>query len=96
MTQFSVRHGQYEEVNNSLMQATRQMGTILEELNRFLKGMGEATQGKAAPLWGEKQLQWNKAYGEMSQRLSSGATASNGAANAFLDGDNKGAQIMGG
>lgn len=95
MTQFSVQHGAYEEVNMGLQQAVRQMGTILDELNGFLKNMGEATQGKAAPLWSEKQQKWNQAYTEMNTRLNSGFTSSNNAAQAFQDGDNRSAQIMG-
>ncbi len=58
------------------------------------KVLDKDTQGKAAPLWAEKQQKWNQAYTEMNTRLSSGYTSSNNAAQAFQDGDNRSAQIM--
>jgi uncharacterized protein YukE len=94
MSDFSVQHGSYAEVNTALAHAVQQMGTILEDLNGFLRGMGDATQGQALPLWGERQQKWTQAYQDMNLRLSSGASASNSAADAFLDGDRKGQQIM--
>jgi uncharacterized protein YukE len=94
MADFSVQHGNYNEINSSLAQAVRQMGTILDDLNGFLRGMGEASQGRATPLWGERQQRWTQAYSDMNMRLSSGTSASNSAADAFLEGDNKGTQIM--
>jgi len=94
MSDFCVQHGGYAEVNSSLAQAVRQLGTILDDLNGFLRGMGDATQGQALPLWGERQQKWTQAYQDMNVRLSSGASASNSAAEAFLEGDRRGQQIM--
>ncbi|MBB5152472.1 WXG100 family type VII secretion target [Saccharopolyspora phatthalungensis] len=95
MSDFFVRHSQYSDVNQVLAQAVGFMGSVLEELNTFLKGMGEATQGQAAPLWQEQQVQWNKTYTDMHHRLNTGHKASNEAQQIFQDGDRRGAAIFG-
>ncbi|MEV5539899.1 hypothetical protein AB0L13_23890 [Saccharopolyspora shandongensis] len=96
MTYFSVKHGPYEEANAKLSGAVSQMGTILSTLNGVLKNMETATQGKALPLWEQRQKNWNAAYTDMNTRLSSGQTSSVYAANAFLEGDNQGARVIAG
>ena len=94
MTSFYVDHGSYDEVNNILMSAVRNMGTILDNLSSFLNNMNQAVSGQAAPLWADQQSRWNQSYADMQQKLSAGALASVEAANIFRDGDQRGASIM--
>ncbi|MGW5642787.1 WXG100 family type VII secretion target [Saccharopolyspora sp. NPDC003752] len=94
MTQFRVKHGPYEEANAKLSGAVSQMGAILRDLNGVLKNMETATQGKALPLWEERQKSWNASYTDMNTRLSSGQTSSMHAAEVFQAGDDQGARII--
>ncbi|CAM04706.1 WXG100 family type VII secretion target [Saccharopolyspora erythraea NRRL 2338] len=94
MSDFLVNFGSYGEVNQRLTQAANRMGTILDDLNNFLKNMGEATKGQAAPLWQEQQLKWTQAYMDMNTRLNTGARTSTEVANIFQEGDRRGANIM--
>ena len=96
MTSFSVDHRGFAEVNALMSSAVGQMGTILDDLNRVLKNMGQATQGKAVPLWAEQQTHWNKQYLMMHGRLTSGSNAAGNVANVFDEGDRRGQQIMAG
>jgi uncharacterized protein YukE len=94
MTAFYVNHGAHEEATGILQSAVSGMGTILEDLNNFLRSMSEATQGQAAPLWAEQQRKWTTDYGIMQQNLGSGASATASIGDIFLEGDRTGARIM--
>jgi uncharacterized protein YukE len=70
------------------------MGTILQDLNGFLRHMNEAVQGKAAPLWHNQQLRWNGDYHEMVLRLAKGRTAVLNIHETWLEGDRAAANSM--
>ncbi|PKW18078.1 WXG100 family type VII secretion target [Saccharopolyspora spinosa] len=94
MSDFLVNHGNYGDVNATLASAVGTMGSILEDLNNFLKGTNEAVQGQAAPLWADEQMKWNQSYQDMHMRLSSGVKASNNVGEIFQEGDRRGAALF--
>ncbi|GAA3677710.1 hypothetical protein GCM10022267_75670 [Lentzea roselyniae] len=70
------------------------VGQILEELQRVLAGIEQATSGKATPLWRDLQTQWQGHYAQMSQGLASKHQASAQVHATFVEGDHTGARIM--
>jgi uncharacterized protein YukE len=96
MTSFLFNHGDHVLVVDQLSSAVNNLGTILDDLNGFLRHMSEATQGQAAPLWQEQQDKWGKDYGQMQLDLGSGTKTAIHIGELFRDGDNRGGHIMAG
>jgi len=94
MTAFDINHNGYLEVNEQLLSHVRTVGTILENLNASLKGIGDATRGQATPLWIEQQNQWNGIYVEMQNKLNTQTLSSINVHDIFKEGDVRGAKIM--
>jgi uncharacterized protein YukE len=95
MTSFLFNHGDHVLVVDQLSSAVNNLGTILDDLNGFLRHMNEATQGQAAPLWAEQQNKWSKDYGQMQLDLGSGTKTAMHIGELFRDGDNRAGRIMG-
>ncbi len=96
MTSFLFHHGEHEEVVDQLSSAVNNLGTILDDLNGFLRHMNEAAQGQAAPLWQDQQTKWGNDYSQMQLDLGSGTKTAIRIGELFRDGDNRGGQIMAG
>jgi uncharacterized protein YukE len=94
MTEFTVRHSQLEEANTAFNAAVRRAIQIVSELNAVLQNAGQATQGRAVPLWGDLQAQWNAVAQDLNTRLESGARSSLAAHDAFRQGDDQSVRIM--
>lgn len=92
--QFRVNHGGYSDANMGLANQVGRMDTIMTDLNSTLSRIGQASGGKATPLWADQQNAWNRSYGEMKSQLSTHTQSSMGVAETFQDGDNHGARAM--
>jgi uncharacterized protein YukE len=92
--QFTVNHGNYGDVNSGLVSNVVRMDKIMEDLNRTLSRIAQASNGKATPLWQEQQNAWNRSYTEMKQQLNTHTTSSINVAETFQEGDNHGARVM--
>jgi uncharacterized protein YukE len=91
---FMVNHSSYGDVNVGLAASVTRMDAIMEDLNAALQRIGQASQGKATPLWIEQQTAWNNAYLEMKNQLNGHTQASINVAQTFSDGDDNGARVM--
>ncbi|MER6992728.1 hypothetical protein ABT337_30000 [Saccharopolyspora hirsuta] len=94
MTAFNVNHAGYGDVNQQLVQAVQNLGTILEQLNSALKNIPEASWGQAQPIWLENQNQWNRSYQTMTERINLTSVSSINIHEIFRGGDNAGARIF--
>jgi uncharacterized protein YukE len=94
MSDFWVDHAGYGDVNSGLMASVSRMDTIMGDLNATLSRIGQASQGKATPLWEEQQNTWNRSYAEMKTLLNTHTTSSVNVAQTFHDGDDQGARAM--
>jgi uncharacterized protein YukE len=92
--QFVVNHAGYGDVNAGLAASVARMDTIMEDLNATLSRIGQASQGKATPLWEEQQNTWNRSYAEMKGLLNTHTNSSINVANTYDEGDNSGARAM--
>lgn len=96
MSDFAVFNSQVEEANANFRSALAQVGRILEELNSYLRTMGEATQNKSVPLWQELQTQWNGQYHQQQVAMEGDCRASMGAHDAYKEGDQHTVRVMSG
>jgi uncharacterized protein YukE len=94
MTSFLFNHGDHHVVVDFLSSAVNNLGTVLDDLNGFLRHMNEATQGQAAPLWEAQQDKWGKDYNEMQLDLADGTSTAGHIGELFFDGDRRAGQIM--
>lgn len=92
--QFSVNHSNYSDVNMGLVNEVTRMDTIMTDLNSTLSRIGQASGGKATPLWEEQQNAWNRSYTEMKTQLNTHTQSSVNVADMFQEGDNQGARAM--
>jgi uncharacterized protein YukE len=92
--QFWVNHGGYSDVNVGLVNSVTRMDTIMTDLNSTLSRIGQASGGKATPLWQDQQSTWNRSYTEMKAQLNSHTQSSINVAETFHEGDNRGARAM--
>jgi uncharacterized protein YukE len=92
--QFTVNHGNYSDVNAGLVNQIVRMDTIMDDLNQTLARIGQASQGKATPLWEEQQNTWNRSYAEMKTQLNGHTQSSINVAETFHQGDDQGARVM--
>jgi uncharacterized protein YukE len=91
---FCVDHGGYGDVNQGLNASVGRMDTIMGDLNATLRNIGEASQGRATPLWVEQQNSWNQAYEQMRSLLGGHTQSSFKVADVFQEGDSNGARVM--
>ena len=94
MTSFLFNHGNHALVVDALGSAVNNLGTILDDLNGFLRHMNEASQGQAAPLWQEQQDKWGRDYHQMQVDLGSGTNTAIRIGELFHDGDRNAGRIM--
>jgi hypothetical protein len=92
--QFKVDHNKYGDVNMGLVTEVGRMDTVMHDLNQTLLNFGQASGGKATPLWEEQQNQWNKAYQEMKYQLNMHTQSSIRVGDIYFDGDGAGARAM--
>ena len=95
MTSFNFNHGDHHVVVDFLGANVNNLGTILDDLNGFLRHMNEATRGQAAPLWEAQQETWTKDYHQMYRDLGSGTQTAGHIGNIFFEGDRNSGRIMG-
>ena len=94
MTSFLFNHGDHHAAVDYLSSAVNNLGTILDDLNGFLRHMNEATQGQAQPLWEAQQNKWGQDYSQMQTDLSSGTTTAAHIGELFFDGDRTAGRMM--
>ncbi|GAA4613312.1 WXG100 family type VII secretion target [Saccharopolyspora hordei] len=94
MTAFNVNHAGYSDVNQQLVQAVQTLGTVLDDLNKSLKNIPEASWGEAQPIWLEHQNNWNRSYQAMTERINLTSVSSINIHEIFQNGDNTGARIF--
>lgn len=94
MTSFLFHHEDHHVVVDQLSSAVNNLGTILDDLNGFLRHMNEASQGQAQPLWEDQQNKWSNDYSQMQLDLSSGTNTAVRIGELFHDGDHRAVRIM--
>jgi uncharacterized protein YukE len=95
MTDFSVHHGGQLDAHSILQAGVNDLGNILEHLNAVLFNMDAAVQGRALPLWQDKQRVWTQEYEDLVVRLHDGTTTVMNIHDEWLNGDHRSAAIIG-
>jgi uncharacterized protein YukE len=91
---FWVEYNKLDMANEGLLSEVVKMDGIMEDLTATLRRIGEASGGKATPLWEEHQNKWNRAYVEMRHQLNQHVLSSINIRDNFNDGDLQGANAM--
>jgi uncharacterized protein YukE len=91
---FSVNHGNYNDVNMGLVAEIKRMDNVMSDLNKTLNNIERASQGKATPLWENQQAAWNNSYLGMLEQLNTQTQSSINIHDLFWEADNQGGRIM--
>jgi WXG100 family type VII secretion target len=94
MTSFAVNHGGMSDVGDQFAQAATQAKQVIDDLDRVLARISQASQGQATPLWEEQQRSWDQSADQMYTRLTGHHASHVAIAEHFHSGDRMGAQIM--
>jgi uncharacterized protein YukE len=94
MTSFAVNHHGMSDVGDGLAQAASQAKQIIDDLDRVLVRISQASQGQATPLWEEQQRAWDARADEMYVRLTGHHASHVRIAEHFHEGDRMGANVM--
>jgi hypothetical protein len=91
---FRVNNPGVQEAHDRLDFLTAQAGRVVEDLNRYLAQMPNATENSGMWPWSDLQNDWNRAYSDMRIELGVIHAGSVGAHNCYKDGDAQSVRIM--
>ena len=75
MSEIKVNFGEIAAASQSINSTSNTLDTLLGDLKRNLAPIGASYTGAASEAWQQKQQEWDRAYADLQQVLSSIAAA---------------------